>query len=163
MYVSGVASDPLCRDRYPRFQETKSNFPPTVVRVRSEQIEGCQARQSTDPHKLRGSKPQQGSLTSVLDTHGPRQRAQQSLGLTVCSCGPKASGSGSLAQCYRHATIATSRKPQPTSAITKCYSKPIHGTHMVESSNYWFTCMPIGCGEGAARGGRTQPGPSAAW
>jgi len=83
MYVSGVASDPLCRDRYPRFQETKSNLPPTVVRVRSEQIEGCQARQSTDPHKLRGSKPQQGSLTSVLDTHRPRQRAQQSLGLTV--------------------------------------------------------------------------------
>jgi hypothetical protein len=162
MYVSGVASDPLCRDRYPRFQETKSNLPPTVVRVRSEQIEGCQARQSTDPHKLRGSKPQQGSLTSVLDTHGPRQRAQQSLGLTVCSCGPKASGSGSLAQCYRHATIATS-KASTDIRNHKCYPKPIHGTHMVESSYYWVTCMPIGCGEGAARGGRTQPGPSAAW
>ena len=117
MYVSGVASDPLCRDRYPRFQETKSNLPPTVVRVRSEQIEGCQARQSTDPHKLRGSKPQQGSLTSVLDTHGPRQRAQQSLGLTVCSCGPKASGSGSLAPCLQTRDHREPDTPQPTSAI----------------------------------------------
>ena len=114
MYVSGVASDPLCRDRYPRFQETKSNLPPTVVRVRSELIEGCQARQSTDPHKLRGSKPQQGSLTSVLDTHGPRQ----SLGFKRCArAGQRRlwlGFSSAMLQICDHRALD---QPLPTSAI----------------------------------------------
>lgn len=132
--------------------QKKSNLRPTSFRVRSGQIEGCQARQSTDPHKLSGSKPQQGILTSVFDTHGPRQ----SLGLMVCSCGPEASGSGSLAQCYRHATIATSQ-PLPTSAIVRSQrGKPIHGTHMVQSSDYWSKCMPIACGEGFVACGKNN-------
>ena len=156
MNGSGVASDPLCRDRHFDSRRQTSNQPPTVVRVRSEQTEGCHARQSTDPHKLRGSKPQEGGLTSVLDTHGPRDSL-----LTVCSCGPKASGSGSLAQYYRHAT-SRPRKPQLTSAITVLFQANTRHAHGREFK-LLVTCMPIECGEGAGRCGRRQPGSSVAW
>jgi hypothetical protein len=74
----------------------------------------------------------------------------------VCSCGPEASGSGSLAQCYRHATIATSQHPS-TDIRNRSARKPIHGTHMVQSSNYSFTCIPIACGEGFVACGKNNP------
>jgi hypothetical protein len=126
----GLQVYPLCRNQFIDPRE-KSN----LCLQREVGIEqGCQARQSPDPHKLRGSRPQEGSLTSDMDRLAAIEgRAAISSWPTVTALlartkGEEACnicGSSSLARCYRR---KPSRPlPAPTGHPHASHTRHAHG------------------------------------